>query len=250
MARVDISGRLFAEAEASFQWTRFDEAQPGGFFDYDSRALRASLGYDVGGDLRATVSYSFERIPPSPDREIVESSAHSLLGTVAGRVTALTEAALTVGFRSQTNPLATGESASFRGLTLGGTLSRRLGRSTTLDLQVNRATSPSAYDTNAYYVTNSLGATLTVPAPRVWARGSVTWWRNDYPNDTPVSGRRRDEILAWTVGLGRKIGWRSWVRADYRRERRDSHLPGYDLTTDGFVVQVGTGFSGSGPGQP
>jgi hypothetical protein len=157
-----------------------------------------------------------------------------------------------VGLRSQTNPLASGESASFRGVTLGGTLSRQLGHSSTLDLLVNRSTEPSAYDTNAYYVTNSLGAALTVPAPlQLWARGSVTWWRNDYPNDTPeLSGPRRDEILAWTVGLGRTIGWRSWVRADYRRERRDSNLPGYDLTTDGFILQVGTGFYGSGPGQP
>jgi hypothetical protein len=251
-ARVDLGARLFAEGEASFQWARFDEEQSGGFFDYDSRTLRAGLGYDVGSDLKATVSYSYARIPPSPDRAIVESSAHSLLGTLAGEVTPLTSASLTVGLRSQTNPLATGPSASFRGLTLGGTLSRQLGRSSTLDLQVTRATAPSAYDTNAYYVTNSLGAALTVPAPfEVWARGALIWLRNDYPNDAPViQAPRRDDILGWTVGLGRPIGWRAWIRADYRRERRDSNLPGYDLTTDGFIVQLGMGFFGSGPPSP
>jgi hypothetical protein len=131
-------------------------------------------------------------------------------------------------------------------------LSRRLGHSTTLDLQVNRATSPSAYDTNAYYLTNSLGAALTVPAPfEVWARGAVTWLRNDYPNDAPgIQAPRRDDILGWTVGLGRPIGWRTWIRADYRRERRDSNLPDFDVTTDGFVVQVGAGLFGAGPSPP
>jgi hypothetical protein len=247
--RVDLGARLYAEGEAAFQWTRFDEKQVGGFFDYDARTLRAGLGYDVVGDLRATVSYSYERIPPSPDRAIVESTAHSLLGTLAGQFTPLTAASLTAGFRRQTNPLASGESASFRGLTLGATLRRELGRATFLELLANRTTEPSAYDTNAYYVTNSLGATLTVPLPvELWGRGSVTFFRNDYPNDAPsLSVPRRDDILGWTVGLGRPIGWRSWVRADYRRERRESNLPGYDLTTDGFIVQLGTGLFGSGP---
>ena len=250
-ARVDLGARLFVEGEAAVQWTRFDEKQEGGFFDYDSRTLRGGLGYDVVGDLRATVSYSYERIPPSPDRAIVESTAHSVLGTLAGSFTPLTGGTLTVGFRSQANPLATGESASFRGLTLGASLRRELGRASFLELQASRTPEPSAYDSNAYYVTSSLGAALTVPLPfELWGRGSGTWTRNDYPNDAPsLSTPRRDDILGWTVGLGRQIGWRSWVRADYRRERRDSNLPGFDVTTDGFIVQLGLGLFGGGPRQ-
>ncbi|HXK12487.1 MAG TPA: outer membrane beta-barrel protein [Vicinamibacteria bacterium] len=246
--RVDLGARLFAEGEGNLRSARFDEHQPGGFFDYDSRALRVGLGYDVGSDLRAIVSYSYERIPPSPDRAIVESSAHSVLGTVAGQITPLTSASLTVGFRSQSNPLAAAGSASFTGVTLGGTLHRQLGHATLLDLQANRSIDPSSYDTNAYYVTDSLGAALSTPMPlELLARGAVTWLRNDYPNDAPgLSAPRRDDILAWTVGLGRQLGWRSWIRADYRRERRDSNLPGYDVTTDGFMVQFGMGLFGSG----
>ena len=192
-------------------WTRFDQAQPGGFFDYDTRTLRAGLGYDVGSDLRATVSYAYERIPPSPDRAIVETTAHGLLGTLAGTVAPLTTGSLTVGFRSQTNPLATAESASFEGFTLGGSLRRELGHSSSVELQFTRAVDPSSYDTNAYYVTNSLVASLSVPVPfEVWARGSVGWLRNDYPNDAPgLDVPRRDDILGWTVGLGRQLGWRT-----------------------------------------
>jgi len=251
-ARVDLGPRLFGEAEAAWVWTRFDQAQPGGFFDYDTRTLRAGLGYDVGSDLRATVSYAYERIPPSPDRAIVETTAHSLLGTLAGTVAPLTTGSVTVGFRHQANPLAAGESASFDGVTLGGSLRRELGRASSVELQWNRATEPSAYDTNAYYVTNSLVASLSVPVPfEVWARGSVGFYRNGYPNDAPGLGApRRDDIVGWTLGLGRQLGWRAWVRADYRRERRNSNLPGYDVTTDGFVVQLGVGLFGPGPSRP
>ena len=251
-ARVDLGARLSAQAEAGWRWARFDETTGGGFFDYDNRAVRAGLGYDIGSDLRATVSYAFERIPPSPDRSIVESSAHDVVGTLAGTIAPLTSGSLTVGFRHQANPLAAGESASFDGVTLGGTLRRELGRSSSVELQWNRATEPSSYDTNAYYVTNSLVASLSVPAPfEVWARGSVGFSRNGYPNDAPDLGApRRDDIVGWTVGVGRQIGWRAWVRADYRRERRNSNLPGYDVTTAGLVVQLGVGLFGPGPARP
>ena len=251
-ARVELGARLYAEAEAGWVWTRFDQADPGGFFDYDTRTLRAGLGYDVGSDLRATVSYAYERIPPSPDRPIVETSAHGVLGTLAGTVAPLTTGSVSVGFRRQTNPLATGASASFDGFILNGSLRRELGHSSSVELLFTRAVDPSSYDTNAYYTNNSLVAALAVPAPfEFWARGSVGFLRNNYPNDAPgLDVPRRDDILGWTVGLGRQIGWRSWVRADYRRERRNSNLPGLDVTTDGFVVQLGVGLFGSGSSRP
>jgi hypothetical protein len=63
-----------------------------------------------------------------------------------------------------------------------------------------------------------------------------------------VGEPRRDDIFGWTLGVGRQIGWRAWVRADYRHERRNSNLPGYDVTTDGLVVQMGVGLFG--PGSP
>ena len=251
-ARVELGPRLFGEAAADWAWTRFDQAQPGGFFDYDTRTLRAGLGYDVGSDLRATVSYAYERIPPSPDRAIVETTAHDLIGTLAGTVAPLTTGSLSVGFRRQTNPLATGGARPSRASPSAG---RSGGSSATPPRSSCSSPAPwtRAPTTRTPTTrTTPLVASLSVPVPfEFWARGSVGFLRNDYPNDAPGLGvPRRDDILGWTVGLGRQLGWRTWVRADYRRERRDSNLPGYDVTTDGFVVQLGVGLFGPGSSRP
>jgi hypothetical protein len=249
LARFEIGARLWAEGEARFAWNRFAEQQQTGFFDYDNRALRAGLGYDIGSDLRLTVSYFYDRLPPSPDRAIVESTAHNLIGTLGGEIAALTSATLTLGLRHQTNPLATGESGSWNGLTLGGSLRRELGHSSVAEVQFNRSTEPSAYADNSYYVNNALVASLTAPGPfQCWLRGGVAWLRNNYPNDAAgLSVPRRDDIFGWSVGIGRDLGWRAWVRADYRRERRESNVEGFDVTTDGFMIQLGLGLFGPGP---
>ena len=249
LARVELGARLWAEGEGHASWSRFDDPQHSGFFDYDYRAVRAGLGYDIRSDLRATVSYSYDRMPPSPDRAIVETDAHNVIASIAGEIATLTQVSLTAGLRHQTNPLASGESQSFDGLTLGGTLRRELGHATSVELQFNRSTDPSGYDTNAYYVNNSIVASLTAPLPfEAWVRGGVGFLRNDYPNDAPgLSVPRRDDILGWSVGVGRNLGWRGFVRADYRHDRRDSNVPGYDVTTSGFVIQLGLGLFGPGP---
>lgn len=251
LARVDLGARLWAEGEGRVAWNRFDERQGAGFFDYDNRILRAGLGYDIGSDLRATVSYSYERLPPSPDRAIVESTAHSVLGSLSGEVAALTSASLTLGLRSEEHPLATGESGSWKGLTLGGSLRRVLGHSSVAEVQFVRSSEPSGYDTNAFYLNNSVILSLTTPGPfETWLRGGVGFLRNAYPNDAPGLGQpREDDIVGWSLGIGRNLGWRAFVRADYRWERRDSNLPDFDLTTDGFVIQVGLGLFGSAPAQ-
>jgi hypothetical protein len=248
--RVDLGPRLFAEGEAGWRWTRFDPGSGGGFFDYDSRTLRAGLGYDVGSDLRAVCSYAYERIPPSPDRAVVETTAHSLLGTLNGQIGPLTSGSASIGWRHQTNPLASGPSRSFDGVTVGASLRRQLGYASTVEIQAVRASDPSSFEGNAYYVNNSVTLALTVPAPfETWARGSFDWLRNAYPNDaSEIGSPRHDRILGWSLGVGRQLGWRAWIRVDYRRETRDSNLPGYDLTTDGFAVQLGVGLFGPAGG--
>ena len=247
-ARIDLGPSLSAELDAGWRRSRFDRSEFVGFFDYDSRTFRAGLGYDLRSDLRVTVSYAYDHIPPPADRPVAESTGHNVLGTLAGQITALTSGSMTVGLRHQTNPLATGGSEDFTGITFGGSLQRQLGHSSRLGLAFVRTTRPSGFEGNAFYVNNSITASLEVPLPlALWARGSVGFLRNTYPTVDPAIGEpRRDDIWAWSIGIGRQLGWRSWIRADYRREERNSNNPAFDLTNDGFLIQFGFGRVGPG----
>ena len=142
-ARVDLGARLWAEGEGAFAWNRFDAPGRSGFFDYDNQALRAGLGYDIGTRFAGHASsYVYERLPPSPDRAIVETSAHDLVGSLAGEICPAHLASLSVGLRQQDNPQAAGESASWNGLTLLGSLRRDLGHSTVVEIQAVRSSEP------------------------------------------------------------------------------------------------------------
>jgi hypothetical protein len=249
--RIDLGPRLSAEGEGGVRYVRYDEPQQGvtgGLFGYDSRAARAGIGYDLGGDARVVVSYTFESVPPSDDRAIVETSAHAVSGRLSGEIGPLMTGSFSAGYRTQTSPRATGESRAYRGLVLNGSLRRELGRSTTIDLQLGRSTQLSAFEENAYYVNNMVGLGLSFPLPfEISGRGSVSWFRNDYPNDaSKIETLRRDEAFGWAAGLGRRIGRRAFLRADYRRDRRTSNVPGLNVTTSGFVIQLGLGLSGGG----
>jgi hypothetical protein len=247
-ARITVGPSLTAELDAGYRWSRFDEDEALGFFDYDAFNVRAGLSYDLRSDLRAIVSYAYDHIPQPADRPLAESTAHNVLATLDGQITPFTSGSATVGVRRQTNPLGTGESSSFTGLTLAGSLRRELGHSSNLGVRFTRTSTPSGFEDNAYYIHNAVTASLDVPVPLgLWARGSVGYLWNRYPNVVPELGEpRRDDIWAVMVGLGRQLGWRSWVRADYRWEKRDSNLPGYDVTNDGFLIQFGIGRLGPG----
>ncbi len=249
--RIDLGPRLSAEGEGGLRYVRYDEPQQGvtgGLFGYDSRAVRAGIGYDLGGAARVVVSYAFEDVPPSADRAIVETSAHAVSVSLRGEIGPFMTGSLSAGYRMQTSPGATGESRRYRGLVLSGSLRRELGRSTSIDLQLGRSTQLSAFEENAYYVNNMVGLGLNFPLPfEVSGRGSVSFFRNDYPNDaSKIETPRRDQAFGWAAGLGRRIGQRAFLRVDYRRERRTSNVPGLDVTTSGFVVQAGLGLSGGG----
>jgi hypothetical protein len=247
-ARVEVGPSLTAEIDGGYRWSRFDQPEQAGFFDYDEFGVRAGLGYDLRSDLRAIVSYAYDHIPRPDERPVAESTSHSLLGTLSGQITPLMTGTATVGLTRQSYPLGTGDGASYTGITLAGTLQRQLGYSSNLGVQFRRTSTPSAFEENPYYVNNSVTANLEVPLPfALWGRGSVGYLWNRYPDVDPSLGEpRSDGIWAFTVGVGRQLGWRSWIRADYRHEKRDSNVPGFDVTNDGFLIQCGIGRSGPG----
>jgi len=97
-------------------------------------------------------------------------------------------------------------------------------------------------------VNDNVGLGVSFPLPfEITGRGGASFFRNDYPNDaTTIAAPRRDQSFGWTLGLGRRIGQRAFLRADYRRDRRTSNLPGLDATTSGFILQLGMGLAGAG----
>jgi len=241
-ARVEVGPSLNVDLDADFRWTRFDR-ENAGFFDYDAHTFGAGLGYDLRSDLRATVSYAYDAIPAPPQRPLAESRGHSVLATLAGQIGPLTSGTLTGGLRHQTNPLAVAGGESFTGFVLGGGLRRQMGYRSTLGLDLRRSADPSGFEDNPYYVNNQATLSLDVPIPfEMWLRGSLGYLRNSYPTVSATAGvKRRDEMWMWTVGVGRQLGTRTWIRADYRRESRTSNIPGLDITIDGFLIQLGIG---------
>ncbi len=204
-ARIDVGPQLTAELDAGYRWSRFDEQQVVGFFDYDAFAVRAGLGYDLRSDLRAIVSYTYDYIPQPSDRPIAESAAHGILGTLAGQITPYTSGSASVGVRRQDYPLATESSSSFTGITLGGTLRRQLGHTSSVGLQFTRTPSPSGFEENAYYVNNSITANLDLGVPlELWAPGLGGIPAEQLPDGGPANRRaatgRHLDVDRWASG--------------------------------------------------
>ena len=78
--------------------------------------------------------------------------------------------------------------------------------------------------------------------------GAASRQRNDYR--VPAAGLsepRKDKLWAWSVGAGRGLTRWSFVRVDYRYDRRESNLPAYQTDGHLFMLQLGIGYLGSSP---
>ena len=238
-ARVLSSGRADVTLAGSHDVIRVDDRAA--FFDYERSVLRADVGYELGPVLRATVGYSYMRIPFTAERPEAESSSHSVGAGVHGELMPLTVGQVNVSYTRQTSPNAALSGRRFTGVTASGRVEKSFTPSTTLALSGGRSTNVSAFERNAFYVTNSLDVNLRAALPGAVALAAgVGWHRNTYQTvSTLINAPRRDGIRGWTVGLGRPMTSRAFVRADYRRERRDSNIDGFDTTASALTVEVG-----------
>lgn len=240
-ARYALTSRLGLEASAAFARIAID--QPAGFSGYDRDTLRAGFGYELAQNTRTSIGYERQRVPAAPDRPVVEAESDSVfLGIKTDRGPALS-GQVEVSWRDQQNPRAPAPGQHFRGVNFSAGLRRALGTRTVLDVGGGRSTDVSGFEDNGFYVSNGAQAGVSIALFReVSLRGSVlgTWNRYSLPASA-IGEPRADDIFGWSVGLSRAFGRRAFLRADYRRDHRDSNLPGYDLDTDGFVVQLGFG---------
>jgi hypothetical protein len=240
-ARWELGGRLGLDFGGGWNQVSFNTASS--FFPYSNYSLRAGLGYEITPNLRAVLGYTYDRVPPPDQRPLSESTAHSVGLSLKGEITPLVTGQIEVAYRDQTSPLAAAGGQSFQGLTTGVSLKKEFRPDTWLDLFVNRATDVSAFEQNAFYVTTAVQAGITVPAPLSCSfRGGAGYQWNTYQIVASAIGvPREDTIFAWSVGLGRPLGTRAFLRGDYRWERRDSNLREFNITTHSLIVQLGIG---------
>ena len=112
-----------------------------------------------------------------------------------------------------------------------------------------RATNVSGFEENAFFVTNAIEFLLRAGLPWSLAlQAGAGYHRNDYRTvASEIGAPRRDEIRGWTLGLGRPVTRYAFVRADYRRERRDSNIDSFDSPSNALIVEIGLGLFAAQP---
>jgi hypothetical protein len=245
-ARIEVGPRIGLDLGATWNDVEVDPASS--FFSYQEHGARAGLAYELSPNLRALLAYTYARVPRPPDRPEAEATAQGASLSLSGELAPLTTGRVEASFTSQDTPNAGAGGQSYRGLTASVGLRRELGHTSALDLSVRRSLDPSAFENNGFYIATLVEGVLTLPGPyRSYLRGGLGYQWSDYRTDAVAIGEpRADRLLAWYAGLGRLFGEHAGLRVDYRRERRSSNLPGFDITTNALVLQVSLGWLGGG----
>jgi hypothetical protein len=237
-ARVALTPRLAFELSGRAGRVRFVE--PSTFFDHDSRAASAGLGFELTPGLRSHAAYVYDTIPRPDERPEAEARAHSVNVSLDGDLRPLLSGQLSFGYRSQRNPGAGEGGRSYSGLTASGTLTQQLGRQSRVSLYLSRATPASAFEANGFYVASSAQVSAQLPLPlSLELRGGLGWQSSSYRTvAVEIGAPRHDRLLDWSVGLRRPLPGRLAASASYRAERRSSNIGRFDVDSDGFVLQL------------
>ena len=240
-------GRADAIVGGSLDVVELDDQSA--FFDHEQQAVSVQLGYEVRPALRAALGYGYTRIPFTVERPQVESHLHSAFGELRGEILPLTNGALSIGYSSQTSPNAGPGGTRFTGLTAAGRLEKSFTPSSSLTLAGTRATRVSGFEQNAFYVTSAVEVILRAALPWSLAlEAGAGYHRNGYRTlASSIGAPRRDEIRGWMLGLGRPLTRHAFMRADYRRERRDSNIDAFDSRSNVLTAQLGVGLFAAQP---
>jgi hypothetical protein len=245
--RLLPGGRADATVGGSLDVVRVDDRAA--FFDHERQAVSAQLGYEVRPAVRAALGYGYTRIPFAVERPQAESRMHSAFGELRGEILPLTSGNVSVGYSSQTSPNAGPGGTRFTGLTASGRLEKSFTPSSSLTMAGTRATHVSAFEQNAFYVTSAVEVLLRASLPASLAlQAGAGYHRNGYRTvASSIGAPRRDRIRGWTLGLGRPVTRHAFVRADYRRDRRDSNIDAFDSRSNVLTVQLGVGLFAAQP---
>jgi hypothetical protein len=244
-AALSGGGRISLDLDATRDDVKIEDE--GGFFDHRLNAASASVNYETGALSRAYLRYTWSHVPTPVERPLAESTASTVALGLAGDILPLVKGEVEVGYRSLSAPRAGEGGTRFQGMTLAANVRKEFTPSAVVSLLGIRATYPSDFETNAFYVATGFGAETDLGLPLSLAfHGAAGWQRNGYQVvaiglDVP----REDEIVGWSAGIGRALNRWSFLRADYRRDHRTSNVPGFDTDGHSFVIQLGLGYLGN-----
>ena len=239
--RLLPGGRADAAVAGSIDVVRVDDRSS--FFDHERQSASAQLGYEVRPDLRAALAYAHTRIRAPAERLQAESRINAVSGELRGEILPLTTGTVAIGYSSQESPNAGAGGNRFTGLTASGRLEKSFTPSSSIILTGARATHASSFEENGFYVTTAAEVLLRAALP--WSLAAEVgggYHRNDYRTvASSIGAPRRDAIRGVTFGLGRPATRHAFVRADYRRDRRDSNIDTFDSHSNALTVQLGIG---------
>jgi hypothetical protein len=226
-----------------------DLAADAGFLSHETWRASAGLRYELTPNAHASLVYAYGRVPQPPDRPEVASRSHGGVLTLAGELAPLLDVAVSLGYQQRETPQAGPGGRSYRGITVDGRIRKAFSRASSITLAMNRDTQVSAFETNAFYVSTAVRAELGLPLPFAVAfRGGAEYRWNDYKTVASEIGEpRADRVFGWTLGVGRPLTRWSYVRADYRHDRRRSNLTRLSTDLHGFTIQIGFGVFGETP---
>ncbi|HET7291979.1 MAG TPA: outer membrane beta-barrel protein [Vicinamibacteria bacterium] len=246
LLRYTGPGRLGLELGGLYNEVDLEDEVPGqpgvktDFFDYEIRAARAGLFFELTPDLRATLEASRFDTPTPEERPLAESTLDRLGLHLEGELSPLTQADAWIGYEWRTSPRAA-SAERFSGLGLGISVRRELAEGTTVELGASRTTRLSNFDENAYYLSSSVFAQASRSLPlELSLRAGAGYHWNDYQvASAPLGEPRADRIFGWSVGLGRPLSPWAYLRVDYGRQERSSNVRAFENVTDSLIVQLG-----------
>lgn len=268
----DVNGRVERrdfDADAGLTLNRVALTPGSGFFSHRSRSFYAGAGRNIGATLHLRLGYANERVPRLAERPEAETRSHLYSVTLDGALAPLTDGQIMVGYRDHEAPTAGIGGRHFGGLVVAGRIEKEFTRSSRLSLWGSRDTrldllrrsglhsttkglpeialpTLSAFEQNAFYVAQAFAAEIELSLPLLCiARGGVAWQGNDYHTvASEIGANRMDALFGWSVGLGRPLARRAWIRADFRHDRRNSNLDRLDVESEALLFQLGIGFEG------
>ncbi len=121
-----------------------------------------------------------------------------------------------------------------------------LGAPITVSLYGNRTLNASAFEQNAIFVNQELGAAITGQAgQRLRLAVNGGFGENDYPLDQGIEGlpKRLDDVEEIGAGFGILLFRNIWLNIDATRRTYDSNIDQFDRDVFRVATSISTSFS-------